>query len=153
MPESAQPKAIDMWFFYCILRFFIFFVFHCIVNHYYKKSIEADRQKESFASSTQQEALISFKAPTLHSLKELPDKEDKVAFCHQGRWVTEGKCFQPSITLPRVWLTPQLVNRMSLLFGVFQDLMFVVGFIIHVQTRNQSTMAQFYKFKDCSGSE
>ncbi|XP_045138362.1 gamma-aminobutyric acid receptor subunit rho-3-like [Portunus trituberculatus] len=154
MPESAQPKAIDMWFFYCILRFFIFFVFHCIVDHHYKKSIEADkRQKESLASSKQQEALIFFKAPSLDSLKdpcEPPDKGDNDEPCHHGRWVTEGKCSLPSITLPHPWLTPQLVNRMSLFFGVFQDLMFVVGFIIHLNTTNSFTKTQFYTFKDCS---
>ncbi|MPC48264.1 hypothetical protein E2C01_042032 [Portunus trituberculatus] len=154
MPESAQPKAIDMWFFYCILRFFIFFVFHCIVDHHYKKSIEADkRQKESLASSKQQEALIFFKAPSLDSLKdpcEPADKGDNDKPYHHGRWVTEGKCSLPSITLPHPWLTPQLVNRMSLFFGVFQDLMFVVGFIIHLNTTNSFTKTQFYTFKDCS---
>ncbi|KAK4326156.1 hypothetical protein Pmani_003302 [Petrolisthes manimaculis] len=32
LPSSASPKAIDVWFFYFILRFFLFFVFHCLVE-------------------------------------------------------------------------------------------------------------------------
>ncbi|KAK8382002.1 hypothetical protein O3P69_015180 [Scylla paramamosain] len=154
LPESAQPKAIDMWFFYCILRLFIFFVFHCIVDYHYKRSIEADRkQKEFLASSKHQEALIPFKAPSYDSLKKppLPDKENNEAPRHHGRWVTEGKRSLPSITLPRAWLTSQLVNRMSLLFGLFQDLMFVIGFCVHLETTNRFTKTQFNIFKDCSG--
>nr|XP_053633552.1 glycine receptor subunit alphaZ1-like isoform X1 [Cherax quadricarinatus] len=32
LPASASPKAIDVWFFYFILRFFLFFVCHCLVE-------------------------------------------------------------------------------------------------------------------------
>ncbi|XP_071547094.1 gamma-aminobutyric acid receptor alpha-like [Panulirus ornatus] len=43
LPETASPKAIDVWFFYFILRFFLFFVFHWLVDLQYRLVTDAER--------------------------------------------------------------------------------------------------------------
>ena len=154
LPTSAQPKAIDMWFFYCIFRFFLFFVFHCIVDFHYKKTIEvANPYKITFASFKQDKPLIPRQVSGYNSLKEPPtrlNKDEKNVPRRRGRWMIEDKSSILSIICPSGPLSPELTNKISLLFGVCQDILFVVTFCLYLKATNSSIMAQFDTFKDCS---
>lgn len=154
LPVSASPKAIDMWFFYCILRLFLFFVSHCIVNFYYKKAtVVAKKENESVASSKQEEAPIPLKAASYKSLNDPSTAIHKLEndeIRQRCQWMTEDKS---STLLPvggPTQLPPELVNKISLFFGVAQDIIFVVAFWAYLEVTNNSTTARFENFRDCS---
>lgn len=143
LPASSGPKAIDTWFFYCILRFFLFFLFHCFVEFQHKKAAASTNTKLSQASFNTKEALIlPARRPSL-----LLDKD---AAMHQaGPWMTDGT----RDSSPASPMSPEKVNKISLNFGVILDVLFLVGFILFIYVTNRYYKDKFYDFEDCSAPE
>lgn len=83
-----------------------------------------------------------FPAPSL-------DKR-KVPLKHQtGKWVTEGN----GDASPAASISPEKVNKICLVFGIIQDILFLVGYYFFLIVINRNNVNKYYAFNDCSTVE
>lgn len=96
LPASASPKAIDVWFFCCILRFFLLFVFHCLVEFQrrrFRSPGNHSKNKDTPPQSEHDDTEHNDKFPTKTILVRatLRDKEPSgsTSLWHQSSQVSE----------------------------------------------------------------
>lgn len=133
-----------MWFFYWILRFFLFFLFHCFVEFQHRKVTEAANMK-LFQDSLTKETLVLPVNPPSPPL----DKGKDAATHKTGHWVTDDKHDDS----PAALMSAEKVNKICLVFGLIQDVMFLVAFVMYLSGINGYIKNEFYAFKDCSAQE
>ncbi|XP_050690041.1 uncharacterized protein LOC126982203 [Eriocheir sinensis] len=144
LPASSGPKAIDMWFFYWILRFFFFFLFHCIVEFQHRKVTAAANKKLRQASLIKETLVLPVRPPSP------PLDKGKGAATHQiGQWLTDDN----HDVSPAASMSPEKVNKICFVFGIIHDVLFLVVFVLYLNGINRYFTNIFYTFKDCSTQE
>ncbi|XP_066977831.1 uncharacterized protein [Macrobrachium rosenbergii] len=152
LPKSASPKAIDVWFFYFILRFFLFFVAHCLVEfqrfRVQKKEngnnvqiLKFSNEKTNWNGKLKSHPLES----TCSSLDadECQDGQgQRKAHRRLGWTVTETSKTPP--------FQPETINLVCLLLGVAIDATFIALFIHFLGKIRSNIYDEFLKYKDCS---
>ncbi|XP_064108060.1 uncharacterized protein LOC135216610 [Macrobrachium nipponense] len=141
LPKSASPKAIDVWFFYFILRFFLFFVAHCLVE-FQRFRVQSKKNGNSVQ-------ILQFpKEETKMSGSGLDADE-----CQDGQgqrkahrllaWIIK----ETSKTTP---FQPETINLVCLLLGVAIDATFIALFVHFLGKIRSNIYDEFLEYKDCS---
>ncbi|XP_069942591.1 glycine receptor subunit alphaZ1-like [Cherax quadricarinatus] len=163
LPASASPKAIDVWFFYFILRFFLFFVCHCLVE-FQRRRVSASPRHDQHTGrgggtlEGEKEGMDALfvpggKAPVEPTSSSSASQKTRTDMCHkrfpnkqlQQVWVTQGP---GQVQVPRP-LSPVTVNIASLLLGLVIDCVFLVAFFCYLHRKNLQVFNLIAEFDNC----
>ncbi|XP_066977933.1 uncharacterized protein [Macrobrachium rosenbergii] len=159
LPKSASPKAVDVWFFFFTLRFFLFFVAHCMVE-LHRTRVASSSKKEDRNSKRQldsQEGKSKVRVlKNLHSHKEYLGQSLAMRIRHGA----ENSKNVHSFNVENPWMlksasnktfiSPATVNLWCLAIGIAIDFIFVGLFVYSIKLLNYKHIDEFMKYNDCS---
>ncbi|KAK7081473.1 hypothetical protein SK128_020039, partial [Halocaridina rubra] len=159
LPESATSKAIDEWFFYFILRFFLFFLAQCVVEYQRRRLIK--RQKSQVTQDVRQALIadnlgmknssdIKMRNEALDRIMEYPvhksisemGPENHVPL--QGGW-TQRQSPHDNLSLVQT----SRVNMACFALGIVMDCLFVLIFCYNINSQNSSKREEFASYHLC----
>ncbi|KAK7077723.1 hypothetical protein SK128_013344 [Halocaridina rubra] len=145
LPASASSKAIDEWFFYFILRFFLFFLAQCLVEYQRRRLIKKQKSQVVPEIHAKMRAKNDFGRVVEHPRRSEGD-EMLSSERHPSRafW-KQRDTFQDKFLL----IQPSSVNMTCFVLGIFVDIAFVLIFCYNIHLQNSNIREQFENYEVC----
>ncbi|XP_068233814.1 uncharacterized protein [Palaemon carinicauda] len=154
LPRSASPKAIDVWFFFFILRFFLYFVAHCLVEFQRLRVQKKKSETNIKIIKVSNEEAIRNKALANHSIKSMdsrPTVDADESEDEKGQRKAHRSFAWMANSIPKTTpFHPTTVNLACLLLGIAIDVTFIAIFIRSLMNIRSDIFEEFLKYENCN---